>query len=237
MITKNRKRILETYDIASEYDPKEAIKLCQSNASAAFDETMEVHYSLGIDSRHADQLVRGTLTLPHGTGKNIRIVVITNEENTQPILDEGVVACGLDDVLTKISGGWLDFDLVIASPAVMPKLGKLGRVLGARGLMPSPKSGTVTTDIVQAVKEFNAGKIEFRNDKEGNVHLIFGKVGFKESDLYDNFLTIHSQIMKLKPSKAKGVYLKSITICSTMGAGIKIKPLQAKWKDNDGESA
>ena len=145
-------------------------------------------------------------------------------------MDEGAIACGLDDLLTKISDGWLDFDLVIASPKVMPKLGKLGRVLGARGLMPSPKSGTVTTDIVQAVKEFNAGKIEFRNDKEGNVHLIFGKVGFNENQLYDNFLTIHSQVNKLKPSKAKGVYLKSITICSTMGAGVKIKPLQVNGK-------
>lgn len=171
------------------------------------------------------------MNLPHGTGKDIRIVVITNDENTKPILDLGVIECGLDDVLQKISGGWLDFDLIIASPAVMPKLGKLGRVLGARGLMPSPKSGTVTTDIQKTVKEFMAGKIEFRNDKEGNVHLVFGKVSFDTNALLENFLYIYSQIEKLKPSKAKGVYLQSVTICSTMGPGIKIKPMKVKWKE------
>ena len=232
MLTKNRKNVLNAFDTQNEYDPGEAIKICKNNAYAKFDESIEVHFSLGIDPRHADQLVRGTMTLPNGTGKDIKIVVITNDENTKPILDLGVIECGLDDVLEKISGGWLDFDLIIASPAVMPKLGKLGRVLGARGLMPSPKSGTVTTDIQTTVKEFLAGKIEFRNDKEGNVHLIFGKKSFDESALIENFMTVYSQIEKLKPSKAKGVYLKSVTICSTMGPGIKIKPMKVKWKED-----
>ena len=178
MITKNRKAALDKYSIENEYDPIDALKICKEVASSSFDETVEVHFSLGIDPRHADQLVRGTLTLPNGTGKDVRIVVITDDENTKPVLDAGAIECGLDDVLKKISDGWLDFDLVIATPKVMPKLGKLGRVLGARGLMPSPKSGTVTTDIVKTVNEFKAGKVEFRNDKEGNLHLIIGKVSF-----------------------------------------------------------
>tara|TARA_A100001015_G_scaffold300936_1_gene387071 strand:- start:694 stop:1392 length:699 start_codon:yes stop_codon:yes gene_type:complete len=232
MITKKYKAAIDAYDEQAEYSPIEAITLCKKNAFAKFDETVELHFSLGIDPRHADQLVRGTLTLPNGTGKDVRIVVITDDENTQPILDAGALECGLDDVLKKISDGWLDFDLVIATPKVMPKLGKLGRVLGARGLMPSPKSGTVTTDVVTTVKAFKAGKVEFRNDKEGNLHLIIGKVSFEESKLLENFQEVYSQVNKLKPSKSKGVYLKSITICSTMGPGVKIQPLDVKWKDN-----
>ncbi len=232
MATKNYKTFLSTYDIQKEYDPVEAIKICKSGSFASFDETVELHFSLGIDPRHADQLVRGTLTLPNGTGKDIRIVVITDDENTKPILDAGAIECGLDDVLKRISDGWLDFDLVVATPKVMPKLGKLGRVLGARGLMPSPKSGTVTTDIVKTVTEFKAGKVEFRNDKEGNLHLIIGKVSFDENKLLENFNEVYSQINKLKPSKSKGVYLKSITICSTMGPGVRIQPMDVKWKDS-----
>ena len=185
---------------------------------------------MGIDPRHADQLVRGTMTLPNGTGKDVRIIVITDDENVSPVLEAGAIECGLDDLLKKISDGWLDFDLVIATPKVMPKLGKLGRVLGARGLMPSPKSGTVTPDVINAVKEFKAGKVEFRNDKEGNLHLVIGKVSFEEQDLFENFMEVFNQVNKLKPSKAKGVYLKSITICSTMGFAVKVKPAELKWK-------
>ena len=232
MMTKNKKAIEEKYDLLKEHDPLDAIKLCREVAYAKFKESVEVHFSLGIDPRHADQLVRGTLTLPNGTGKDVRIVVITDDENTKPILDAGAIECGLDDVLKKITDGWLDFDLVIATPKVMPKLGKLGRVLGARGLMPSPKSGTVTTDVVGTVKEFKAGKVEFRNDKEGNLHLLIGKVSFTDDQLLQNFMEVYSQINKLKPSKSKGVYLKSITICSTMGPGVKVKPMEVKWKGN-----
>ena len=232
MTTKNKKVANESFDVMKEYDPKEAIKICKDVAFAKFNETVELHFSLGIDPRHADQLVRGTLTLPNGTGKDVRIVVITDDEDTAPILKAGAIECGLDDVLKKISDGWLDFDLVIASPKVMPKLGKLGRVLGARGLMPSPKSGTVTTDIVNTVKEFKAGKVEFRNDKEGNLHLIIGKVKFDDQKLLENFQVVYDQVNKLKPAKSKGVYLKSITICSTMGPGVKIKPMDVKWKDS-----
>lgn len=230
MTTKKRREITEAVDLQVEYDPTEAIGLCKKWAKASFNETVEVHFSLGIDPRHADQLVRGTLTLPHGTGKDIRIVVLTDDENTQSVLDAGAIECGLDDVLKKISDGWLDFDLLIATPKVMPKLGKFGRLLGARGLMPSPKSGTVTTDLVNTVSEFKAGKVEFRNDKEGNLHLVLGKVSFDEKNIYENFMEVYSHVNKLKPSKAKGIYLKSITICSTMGPGIKVKPLQVKWK-------
>jgi len=230
MLTKNRVKSLEVFDVNQEYSPLDAIKHCQAASFAKFDESVEVHFSLGIDPRHADQLVRGTLTLPHGTGKDVRIVVITDDENVDPIMDAGALECGLDEVLKKISDGWLDFDLAIASPKVMPKLGKLGRVLGARGLMPSPKSGTVTTDIVNTVKEFKAGKVEFRNDKEGNLHLVIGKASFSSGQLFENFKEVYGQVNKLKPSKSKGVYLKSITICSTMGPGIKIIPMDVKWK-------
>ena len=232
MITKNKKAIQEKFELEKEYDPKEAIRICKDTAYAKFDESVEVHFSLGIDPRHADQLVRGTMTLPNGTGKDVRIVVITDDENTSPILEAGAIECGLDDVLKKISDGWLEFDLMIATPKVMPKLGKLGRLLGARGLMPSPKSGTVTTDIITTVKEFKAGKVEFRNDKEGNLHLLIGKVAFDSNQLLENFMEVYSQVNKLKPSKSKGVYLKSITICSTMGPGVKIKPMDVKWKGN-----
>ena len=231
-MTKNKKAIEEKFDLVQEFDPIEAIKVCKEASFAKFDESVEVHFSLGIDPRHADQLVRGTLTLPNGTGKDVRIVVITDEENTKPILEAGALEAGLDDVLKKISDGWLDFDLVIATPKVMPKLGKLGRVLGARGLMPSPKSGTVTPDVINTVKEFKAGKVEFRNDKEGNLHLVIGKVAFGDDQLLENFMEVYSQVNKLKPSKSKGVYLKSITICSTMGPGVKIKPMDVKWKGN-----
>jgi large subunit ribosomal protein L1 len=230
MVTKNRKKVLESYTIDQEYDPKDAVKICKQGAFAKFNESVELHFSLGIDPKHADQLVRGTLTLPHGTGKAVRIVVITDEENTDPILKAGAIECGLDDVLKKISDGWLDFDLIIASPKVMPKLGKLGRVLGARGLMPSPKSGTVTTDIVKTVTEFMAGKVEFRNDKEGNLHVVIGKTEFEEDQLFNNFMEVFSIVNKLKPSKSKGTYLKSITICSSMGPGVKINPMDNKWK-------
>ncbi len=232
MTTKNRKVLNEKYNLEDEYDPTEAIRICKEASFAKFDESIEVHFSLGIDPRHADQLVRGTLTLPNGTGKDVRIVVVTDDENTDPIIKAGAIECGLDDLLKKISDGWLDFDIMIATPKVMPKLGKLGRLLGARGLMPSPKSGTVTTNVIDTVKEFKAGKVEFRNDKEGNLHLVIGKVGFEEDKLNENFMEVFSQVNKLKPSKAKGIYLKSITICSTMGPGVKVSPANNKWKGN-----
>ena len=232
MLTKNKKNINDNFNLETEYDPSEALSICKKASFAKFDESVEVHFSLGIDPRHADQLVRGTLTLPNGTGKDVRIVVITDDENTKPILEAGAIEAGLDDLLKKISDGWLDFDLVIASPKVMPKIGKLGRLLGARGLMPSPKSGTVTTDIVSTVKEFKAGKVEFRNDKEGNLHLVIGKCSFTEEQLLENFSVVYQQVNKLKPAKAKGVYLQSITICSTMGPGVKVIPMDVKWKGN-----
>ena len=232
MATKYQRAMNDRYDLTAEYSPDDALKISKEAATAKFDESIEVHFSLGIDPRHADQLVRGTMTLPNGTGKDVRIVVITDDENTKPILDAGAIECGLDDVLKKISDGWLDFDLVIATPKVMPKLGKLGRILGARGLMPSPKSGTVTPNVIDTVKEFKAGKVEFRNDKEGNLHLVIGKASFEEKALHENFMEVYSQVTKLKPSKAKGVYLKSITICSTMGPGVKVLTLDGKWKGN-----
>ena len=228
--TKNKKELVDKFDLEKEYDPAEAIRICKEASYAKFNESVEVHFSLGIDPRHADQLVRGTLTLPNGTGKDVRIVVVTDDENTDPIIKAGAIECGLDDLLKKNSDGWLDFDIMIATPKVMPKLGKLGRLLGARGLMPSPKSGTVTTNVIDTVKEFKAGKVEFRNDKEGNLHLVIGKVNFEEKQLQENFMEVFSQVNKLKPSKAKGIYLKTITICSTMGPGVKVNTANNRWK-------
>lgn len=222
MTTKRKKAWDNIISPLESYDYQQAVQHCKDCATAAFDETIEVHFSLGIDPRHADQLVRGTLTLPNGTGKDIRIVVITDDDHSSAILEAGAIECGSDDVLKKISDGWLDFDLVIATPKVMPKLGRLGRTLGARGLMPSPKSGTVTTDVLSTLKEFMSGKIEFRNDKEGNLHVIIGKASFESGQLVENFLEVYSHVLKLKPAKAKGVYLKSISICSTMGPGISV---------------
>lgn len=230
-ISKNRKNALQKFDVDVAYAPEQAIAVLKDVAYASFDESVEVHYSLGIDPRHADQLVRGTLVLPNGSGKSLRVVVLTNDSNTDEFIKSGAIAAGFEDVIEKISGGWLDFDLLLASPVVMPKLGKLGRLLGARGLMPSPKSGTVTTDLMQALTEFLNGKVEFRNDKEGNLHLIMGKKSFASEKLLENFMMIHSKVLKLKPQKAKGIYLKSISICTTMSPSVKIHTHDNKWKE------
>ncbi|MBT5856429.1 50S ribosomal protein L1 [bacterium] len=218
-------------DAEQKYMPSEAVGLVKKAAFAKFDETVEVHFNLGIDPRHADQLVRGTLMLPHGTGKDVRIVVLTTDDRAKDALAAGAIEAGSDELIEKISGGWLGFDIVIASPDIMSKVGRLGKTLGARGLMPSPKSGTVTPDVSKAVKEFMSGKQEFRNDKTGIVHLVIGKVGFTDRQLKENFETVYSVIQKAKPTKAKGLYMKSIVMTSTMGPGVKVEQADNKWKE------
>jgi large subunit ribosomal protein L1 len=213
------------------HSPTEAIDLVKQASYAKFDETIEVHFNLGIDPRHADQQIRGTLSLPHGTGKSIRIAVIAQGEKIMEAKEAGADEVGADDLIEKIQGGWFEFDLLIATPDMMSKVGRIGRLLGPKGLMPSPKSGTVTADIKSAVPEFKAGKIEYRNDKTGIIHLPIGKKSFDDKAIYDNYLAVYDVIHKAKPAKAKGVYMRSITICSTMGPGVRIEPMKTRWKE------
>ncbi len=219
--------ISQKVDNLKVYTPEEALELVFETKSAKFVETVELAIRLGVDPRHADQQVRGTVVLPHGTGKTVRILAITSGENIQKALDAGADFAGDDEYITKIQGGWLDFDLVIATPDMMPKLGKLGKTLGTKGLMPNPKSGTVTTNIEQTVTEFKKGKVAFKVDKLGSIHLPIGKVNFDKDQIVENFKVALDQIIKLKPAASKGQYLRSIALSLTMGPGIKVDPILA----------
>lgn len=209
------------------YSSVDAIKLVKAVKFAKFDETVDLAFRLGVDPRHADQMIRGALALPAGTGKTVRIAVITSAAKVDEAKAAGADHAGGDDLINQIAGGWLEFDRVIASPDMMSKLGKVARILGPRGLMPNPKLGTVTTDIAAAVKEQKAGKVEYRTDKTGIVHMPIGKSSFSEADLKKNFDAVLTAIVRAKPSTAKGTYLKSLTISSTMGPGIKIDTAEA----------
>ena len=209
--------------VSVKFAPDEAVKLVKELAFAKFDETVEVATRLGVDPRQADQLVRGTVVLPHGTGKEVRVLVIAQGEKETEATEAGADYVGVE-YLEKIQGGWLDFDVCVATPDLMGKVGPLGRVLGPRGLMPTPKAGTVTFDVGRAVTEIKEGKIEFRVDKTGNVHAPIGKVSFSEDQLQDNLGAFMDQIVSSRPSAAKGTYLKSVTVSSTMGPGVSIDP-------------
>jgi large subunit ribosomal protein L1 len=204
-------------------DPNEAVKLVKERAFAKFDETVEVAVRLGVDPRHADQVVRGTVVLPHGTGKSVRVLAITQGDKAKEAEDAGADFVGTEFV-QKIKDGWLDFDAIVATPDVMGQLGQLGRVLGPRGLMPSPKAGTVTFDIGKAIREIKAGKIEFRVDKTGNLHAPIGRVSFDHDKLAENFAAFMDTVVRAKPTASKGTYIKSITVSSTMGPGVRIDP-------------
>jgi len=209
------------------YSSEEAIKLAKEIKSAKFDETVDLAFRLGVDPRHADQMIRGALALPAGTGKTVRVVAITSGSKVDEATAAGADFAGGEDVINKIAGGWLEFDRVIASPDMMSKLGKVARILGPRGLMPNPKLGTVTTDVVGAVKEQKAGKVEYRTEKTGIVHVPIGKSSFTVEQLKQNYTAIVSAIVKAKPASAKGTYLKSLTLSTTMGPGIKIDTTEA----------
>jgi large subunit ribosomal protein L1 len=209
------------------YSIEEALKLCKDVAFAKFDETVDLAFRLGVDPRHADQMIRGAIALPAGTGKTVRVCVITSGDKLKAAEAAGADFVGGDDIVAKIAGGWLDFDRVIASPDMMGKLGRIGRVLGPRGLMPNPKLGTVTPDVAKAVTEQKAGKVEYRTEKTGIVHVAIGKKSFSEEDLRKNLDAILNAIIKAKPASAKGIYLKSLTVSSTMGPGIKVDTLEA----------
>ncbi|HHU32326.1 MAG: 50S ribosomal protein L1 [Zhaonellaceae bacterium] len=212
------------------YDPADAVDLVKKTSTAKFDETIEVHVRLGVDPRHADQQVRGTVVLPHGTGKTRRVLVFAKGEKAKEAEAAGADFVGAEELAAKIEGGWLDFDVAIATPDMMGVVGKLGRILGPRGLMPNPKVGTVTFELEQAIKEVKAGKIEFRVDKTSIVHVPVGKASFDAAKLLENFQTFMEALLKAKPPAAKGQYLRSITIASTMGPGIKVNPVKAAGK-------
>ena len=210
-------------DKATLYDPKEGLELICKTASAKFDETVELHVKLGVDSRHADQQVRGAIVLPHGTGKTRRVLVFCKDERVQEALDAGADFAGGQDMVTKIqTENWFDYDVVVATPDMMGVVGRLGKVLGPKGLMPSPKAGTVTPDVAKAVKEVKAGKVEYRLDKTNIIHCPIGKVSFGPEKLTENFNAIMGAIVKAKPAAAKGQYIKSCVVASTMGPGVKM---------------
>ncbi|KAB3526724.1 50S ribosomal protein L1 [Alkaliphilus serpentinus] len=207
------------------YDVKDAVELVKKTAVAKFDETVEAHIKLGVDSRHADQQVRGAIVLPHGTGKTSKILVFAKGEKATEATNAGADYVGAEDMVTKIqSENWFDFDVVVATPDMMGVVGRLGRVLGPKGLMPNPKSGTVTFDVERAVKEIKAGKVEYRLDKTNIIHVPIGKASFEDDKLTENFKTLLEAIVKAKPAAAKGQYLRSVTVTSTMGPGIKVNP-------------
>jgi len=209
-------------DVIAVYPPKQALEIVKKSAFAKFDETVEIAIRLGVDPKHADQVVRGTVVLPAGTGKTVRVLVIATGDKAKEAEAAGADFVGADDMVAKIKDGWLDFDVLIATPDQMGKLGQLGRVLGPRGLMPNPKAGTVTMDVTRAVRETKAGKIEFRVDKAGNVQAPIGKVSFPLESLETNFTAFMDQIIRSKPSSSKGVYVRNVSVSSTMGPGVKI---------------
>lgn len=209
------------------YEPDQAMELVKQTASAKFDESVEVSVKLGVDPRHADQQVRGTVVLPNGTGKTRRVLVFAKGEKVKEAEEAGADFVGAEDLVEKIQGGWLDFDVAIATPDMMGVVGRLGRILGPRGLMPNPKAGTVTMDLARAIKEVKAGKIEFRVDKTAIVHAPIGKASFPAEKLKENFQALIDALVRAKPAAAKGQYMKSISVSTTMGPGIKVNPLRA----------
>lgn len=213
-------------DSQKQYDPEEAVALVKQTAKAKFDETIEISLRMGVDPRHADQQIRGTVVLPHGTGKKLTVLVFAKGPKVQEALDAGADFVGAEDLVAKIQGGWFGFDVCIATPDMMGLVGRLGRVLGPKGLMPNPKTGTVTMDVTKAITETKAGKVEYRVDKTAIIHCPLGKASFSEQQLTENLRTLMDAIIKAKPSAAKGTYVKSAVISSTMGPGIKLNALK-----------
>lgn len=224
---KNYKESLKEFDRAELHDPEQAMEIIIKTSKAKFDETVEVHTRLGVDGRHADQQVRGAIVLPHGTGKEKRVLVFAKGPKATEAEEAGAEFVGAEEMAQKIqSENWFDFDVVIATPDMMGVVGRLGKILGPKGLMPNPKSGTVTMDVAKAIQEVKAGKVEYRLDKTNIIHTPIGKVSFGPEKLADNFNALIGAIIKAKPAAAKGQYLKSVTIASTMGPGVKINPMR-----------
>lgn len=221
-VTKRIKAVNKNIDRTKEYSVEEAIKLLKDNAKVKFTESLDCAIRLGVDPRHADQMVRGTVSLPHGTGKKVTVLVIAKGAQAEEALKAGAEYAGFEEYLEKIKGGWAEVDVIVATPDSMGELGKLGRILGPKGLMPNPKSGTVTNDVAKAVKEVKAGKIEFRVEKAGIIHTSLGKMNFSVEQLAENTRAFLQTIIKMRPSSTKGIYVKSLYLSSTMGPGLKI---------------
>ena len=225
-VSKNRVKVDELFDRARKYSVEEACALVKKAKFAKFDETVDIAIRLGVNPKHADQMVRGALVLPHGTGQTVRVLVFAKGDKEREAREAGADFAGSDDMVAKVSEGFMDFDRVIATPDMMGAVGKLGRILGPRGLMPNPKVGTVTFDVGNAVKEAKGGKIEYRVEKAGIVHARIGKVSFSQAALTDNASALINALVRQKPSTAKGTYLRSISVSSTMGPGVKIDPAE-----------
>jgi large subunit ribosomal protein L1 len=219
---------LENFDEDQLYSPEAALTIVKKNVSAKFDETVEVAIRLGVDPRKADQMVRGTVNLPNGTGKTARVLVFATGEKANEAIAAGADEVGGDELIDKIAGGYLDFDAVVATPDLMGKVGRLGRVLGPRGLMPNPKTGTVTMDVTKAVGDIKGGKIEFRVDRHANLNFIVGKASFTQAQLSENYFAAIDEVMRLKPSASKGRYMRKITVASTMSPGVPVDPAKVK---------
>ncbi|MET9018626.1 50S ribosomal protein L1 [Actinopolymorpha sp. NPDC004070] len=222
--SKSYRAAAEKVDQAALHDPREAVALAKQNANKKFDETVDVAMRLGVDPRKADQMVRGTVNLPHGTGKTARVLVFATGQKAEDATAAGADYVGSDDLIERIQGGWLDFDAVVATPDLMGKVGRLGRVLGPRGLMPNPKTGTVTPDVTKAVTDIKGGKIEFRVDRHANLHFIIGKASFSEDQLAENYGAALDEVLRLKPSASKGRYIRKVTLSTTMGPGVPVDP-------------
>ena len=219
---KKYQEALKLVDRSKSYEIKEAVALAKQTAKANFDESVEVAYRLGVDPKKADQQIRGAFVLPHGTGKTQRVLVFAKGEKAKEAEAAGADYVGEGDYINKINQGWFEFDVIVATPDMMAEVGKLGRVLGPKGLMPNPKTGTVTFDVEKAVKDIKAGKVEYRVDKQSNVHVPIGKISFDDEKLVENFVALTEQLVKVKPQSAKGTYMKNVSIASTMGPGIKV---------------
>lgn len=226
---KKYRQVAQLVDRTRTYSPAEAIELARKTSPTNFDATVEVHLNMGVDPRHADQQVRGVVLLPHGTGKQVRILVFAEGEAEKIALEAGADYVGTDELIKKIQDGWLDFDVAIAIPQVMGKVGRLGRILGPRGLMPSPKTGTIVQpdDLPRLIREARKGRVEFRVDRTGNIHVPIGKVSFSNEQLLENFAALMEAIIRAKPSGVKGQYVKKVYVTTTMGPGIKVNPLEA----------
>src|SRR3982750_4361674 len=214
----------QTFDKDELYAPLAAIKIAKNTSKKKFDETVDVVMRLGVDPRKADQMVRGTVNLPHGTGKTARVLVFANGDKAEAAREAGADVVGGDELIERVAGGYLDFDAVVATPDLMGKVGRLGRVLGPRGLMPNPKTGTVTNDVTKAVTDIKGGKIEFRVDRHSNLHFIIGKSSFSEQQLVENYAAALDEVLRLKPSSSKGRYLRKVTVSTTMGPGVQVDP-------------
>ena len=225
---KKQRDALGSFDRDKQHSASEALSLVKSLSSRKFDESVDVVARLGVDPRKADQMVRGTVGLPAGTGKEVRVAVFAQGDRATAAREAGADVVGAEDLVARIEGGFLDFDVAIASPDLMPLVGKLGRTLGPRGLMPNPKTGTVTDDVAKAVTEFKGGKVEYRTDRYGNVHVPIGKVSFDLADLQKNYLAVIEELERAKPSSSKGKYLKKVVVSSTMGPGVKVDTAAAK---------